>query len=215
MRKRAFLAAILLALGFLLPCASTAEADTPVLRVGYTDVPGYISKGKDGYFRGFLYDYLEAIAVYGGYRFEYVEAQPTQCVEKLRLGEIDLIAALPDTYDAQPDLVTAKHSITYSPIGVTIRPDKTLAAGQKLRIGYTSFICSEQDIRSALLSHGLHENQDFVLVPAERFFQIITMYKNGEIDAFIDAAVYHGTESPMNAYLFTKPFSIATREDRA
>ena len=196
MRKRAFLAAILLALGFLLPCASTAEADTPVLRVGYTDVPGYISKGEDGYFRGFLYDYMEAIAIYGGYRFEYVEAQPTQCVEKLRRGEIDLIAALPDEGKSMPDIATMQHAITYSPIGITSRPETTLAPGQGLRIGYTSFICSEQDILSALHSYAMQEGSDFVLVPAERFSQIITMFKNGEIDAFVDAAVYHGTEKP-------------------
>lgn len=213
MRKPAIFIAILLALGLLLPCASAADHAPPLLRVGYTNVPGYISKGEDGYFRGFLYDYLEAIAIYGGYRFEYIEAQPTQCVEKLRRGELDLIAALPDEENTFPDLATMQHAITYSPIGVTSRPEKTLAPGQGLRIGYTSFICSEQDILSALQSYGLHEGDDFVLVPAERFFNIITMFKNGEIDAFVDAAVYHGTEAPMDAYLFTKRFSIATRAD--
>ena len=213
MRKPAFFIVILLVLHLILPCASAADRDLPLLRVGYTDVPGYISKGEDGYFRGFLYDYLEAIAIYGGYRFEYVEAQPTQCVEKLQLGEIDLMAALPDEGNAFPDLATTQHAITYSPIGVTSRPEKTLAPGQGLRIGYTSFICSEQDIISSLQSYGMQEGSDFVLVPAERFFQIITMFKNGEIDAFVDAAVYHSTEAPMDAYLFTKRFSIATRDD--
>ncbi len=213
MRRPAILIAILLALGLLFPCASAADRDLPLLRVGYTDVPGYISKGEDGYFRGFLYDYLEAIAIYGGYRFEYVEAQPTQCVEKLRRGEIDLIAALPDEGNVMPGLATMQHAITYSPIGVTSRPEKTLAPGQGLRIGYTSFICSEQDILSSLHSYGMQEGNDFVLVPAERFFNIISMFKNREIDAFVDAAVYHGTEAPMDAYLFTKRFSIATRAD--
>lgn len=213
MRKPAILIAILLALGLLCSCASAANRDLPLLRVGYTDVPGYISKGEDGYFRGFLYDYMEAIAIYGGYRFEYVEAQPTQCVEKLRRGEIDLIAALPDEGKSMPDIATMEHAITYSPIGITSRPETTLAPGQGLRIGYTSFICSEQDILSALHSYSMKEGSDFVLVPAERFSQIITMFKNGEIDAFVDAAVYHGTEAPMSAYLFTKRFSIATRAD--
>ncbi len=213
MRKPAIFIAILFVLGLLFPCASAADRDLPLLRVGYTDVPGYISKGEDGYFRGFLYDYLEAIAIYGGYRFEYIEAQPTQCVEKLRRGELDLIAALPDEENTFPDLATMQHAITYSPIGVTSRPEKTLAPGQGLRIGYTSFICSEQDILSSLHSYGMQEGNDFVLVPAERFFNIISMFKNREIDAFVDAAVYHGTEAPMDAYLFTKRFSIATRAD--
>ena len=214
MRKRAFLAAILLALGFLLPCASTAEADTPVLRVGYTDVPGYISKGEDGYFRGFLYDYLEAISIYVGCRFEYVEAQPTACIDKLRSGEIDLIAALPDENNLPPGISSTRHALMQCPVGVTLRPGKTFAPGQALRIGYTTFVSTEQDIRSALQAYGLREGADFMLVPAERFFSIISMFQNGEIDAFIDAAVYHSSEPPMGVYLFTKSFSIAMRADR-
>ena len=134
-------------------------------------------------------------------------------MEKLRRGEIDLIAALPDTDKPMPDLLTMQHAITYSPVGITVQPGKDLVPGQRLRIGYTSFICSEQDILSSLRSYGLHEGEDFVLVPAERFFNIISMYKNGEIDAFIDAAVYHSMDAPMRAYLFTKRFSITTRAD--
>ncbi len=206
---------LFLFLGFIcsFSLVSADGQELPVLRIGYTDVPEYISKGEDGYFRGFLYDYLESIAIYGGYHFEYVEAQPTQCLEKLRRGDIDLVAALPDTGNAMPDLALTQHAITYSPIGVTIRPEKTLAPGQGLRIGYTTFICSEHELLSALYSYGMQEGKDFVLVPAERFYNIIAMYKNGEIDAFVDAAVYHSTEAPMGAYLFTKRFSIATRMD--
>ena len=48
MRKPAIFIAILFALGLLFPCASAADRDLPVLRVGYTDVPGYISNGEDG-----------------------------------------------------------------------------------------------------------------------------------------------------------------------
>ncbi|MBP5200320.1 MAG: EAL domain-containing protein [Schwartzia sp.] len=194
--------------------AAAADSNLPVLRVGYTDVPGYISKGEDGYFRGFLYDYLEAIAIYSGYRFEYVNAQPTTCVEKLLRGEIDLIAALPDSGNLPSELSAMRHAITYSPVGVTIRSGKTLAPSQGLRIGFTSFICSEQDIRSALKAYGLQEDEDFVLVPAEKFFTVISMYKSGEIDAFIDAAAYHSMGDPLRAYLFTKRFSITTRTDQ-
>lgn len=214
MRKPAILIAILLALGLLLPCASAANRDLPLLRVGYTDVPGYISKGEDGYFRGFIYDYLEAISIYAGYRFEYVEAQPTACIEKLRSGEIDLIAALPDENNLPPGISSTRHAMMQCPVGVTLRPGKTLEAGQALRIGYTTFISTEQDIRSALQAYGLREGADFTLVPAERFFSIISMFQNGEIDAFVDAAVYHSSAPPMGAYLFTKSFSVAMRADR-
>ncbi len=215
MRKTALFAVLFLALGLCFPFVRTsaADRDLPLLRVGYSDVPGYISKGADGYFSGFIYDYLETISLYAGYRFQYIEAQPTACMEKLLRGEIDIVAALPDGNNLSPELSFTNQAITYSPVGITVRQGKSLAPGQKLRIGYTSFICSGQDILSALNSYDLHEGEDFVLVPAEKFFHIISMYKNGEIDAFVDAVIYHKMDEPMRAYLFTKRFSIATRAD--
>ena len=213
MRKGAILTAICCALGFLFLCAPTAKADAPVLRVGYTDVPGYISKGKDGYFRGFIYDYLEAIAVYSGYHLEFIESVPTECVGKMMRGELDLIAALPDAQSPVPGLSTVRHAITYSPVGVVVRQGHSLGPGRGTRIGYASFIYSGEDIRKALTSYGLKEGSDYTLVASERPLDLIRNYQNGNLDAYIDAVVFHTTDEPMVARLFTSRFSIAVRAD--
>ena len=215
-RKNTFLAAILLAIGFLVPCVSAAKADAPVLRVGYTDVPGYISKGEDGYFRGFLYDYLESVAIYGGYRFEYVEALPSDCLEQLFRGDLDLIAALPEVEHPDSDLVFSRHAITYSPVGVVAHKEKSLAPGEKLRIGFFSRIDSEAVLRSALQSYGLKEGNDYILFPFDEPLDMISQYKNGTLDAYVNASVtHHGAEDPIIACLFTRRFSIVTRKDHA
>ncbi len=190
-----------------------AAGSKPVLRVGYTDSPGYITKGEDGYFGGFIFDYLEAIAIYGGYEFEYIDTPPTDLIEKLMSGEIDLIAALPEMVPPLPGIITTHHAVTFSQIGITAHPGKTLTPGQKLRIGYPSFIYPTEDIRNALNIYGLKEGSDFILVPANRLQDVITDYQNEKLDAYVDSTVYHGTGKPMVAFFFTKPFYIATRED--
>ncbi|MBR1885598.1 MAG: EAL domain-containing protein [Schwartzia sp.] len=213
MRKGTILAAICFTLGFLFSCAPVAKADAPVIRVGYTDVPGYISKGEDGYFRGFIYDYLEAIAIYSGYHMEFVEALPTECVGKMMRGELDMIAALPDAQTPVPGLATVRHAITYSPVGVVVRQGHSLGPGKGTRIGYASFIYSGADIRKALTSYGLREGSDYTLVASERPLDLISNYQSGNLDAYIDAVVYHKTDDPMVARLFTNRFCIAVRAD--
>ena len=215
MRKNTAFAALIFFLWLLLPASVLANADAPVLRVGYTDVPGYISKGEDGYFRGFIYDYLEAIAVYSDYRLEYVEALPNACLEKLQHGDLDLIAALPEIEHPDGNLIFSHHAITYSPVGIIAHNGKSLAPGEKLRIGFFSHIYAETDIRAALQSYGLKEGSDYILVSFSDMFDMIAQYKNGTLDAYVNASVTHGAEDPIIARLFTRRFSIATRKDHA
>lgn len=214
MQKKQFLFSIVIFLGlfFSLAASATSVSDIgrsrPILRVGYSDVPGYISKGEDGYFRGFIYDYLESIAVYSGYQFEYIEARPLECVEKMIRGELDLTAALPDIENPMGDFVAVHHAITYSPVGVVARPEQTLDRGLRLRIGYIAFMYSEEEIGAALQSYGLQSGDDYVLLPFDDPLDMIARYKKRELDAYIDATIYHQSSDPMLARLFTQRFSI-------
>lgn len=216
MQKKGFLVSILFLLGLFfasVPTASAADHNLPLLRVGYSDVPGYISKGEDGYFRGFIYDYLEAIAVYAGCRFQYVEARPIECIEMMMRGDLDLTAALPDIENPGPNFTAVHHAVTYSPVGVVARHGQTLDHGQHLRIGYTAFIYSDAEIRDALQSYGLYEGDDYTFRPFDDPLAMIASYRNGELDAYIDATVYHQSEDAMIARLFPQRFSIVMRRD--
>ncbi|MBR5163681.1 MAG: transporter substrate-binding domain-containing protein, partial [Schwartzia sp.] len=214
MRKKRLLFSIVLFLGLFLSFAASAtsvsdiDRSRPILRVGYSDVPGYISKDEDGYFHGFIYDYLEGIAVYCGYQFEYVEARPMECIEKMLRGELDLAAALPDVKNPGFGLMAAQHAITYSPVGLIAHPGQTLDRGLQLRIGYISFIYSEQKISDALQSYGLTEGDDYVLFPFDDPLTMIENYRKRALDAYIDATLYHQSGDPMLARLFTQRFSI-------
>ncbi len=220
MRKYFFLPLLVLLIGLFPFCVvfatsvSDMDQSRPVIRVGYSDVPGYITRGEDGYFRGFIYDYLEAISVYSGYRFEYVEARPTECIEKMLRGELDITAALPNIKNPGPELVASHHAITYSPVGVIARHGQALERGLGLRIGYTAFIYSEEEIHTALQSYGLHEGDDYSLFPFDNPVGMIETYEKKSLDAYIDAAIYHQTDDPMIARLFPQRFSIVMPRNR-
>lgn len=91
--------AFIMALVFCLSCnIMQAEAQTTqnlkTVRVGYLIFDGY-QKGRDGELKsGYGYEYLQKVAYYAGWRYEYVYGDFAELLEKLEKGEIDLMGDL-------------------------------------------------------------------------------------------------------------------------
>ena len=63
-----------------------------IVRVGWFESEGYFEKDKNGHLVGFGVDYLNAIAAYTGWDYEYVKSTREGCLEMLQTGEIDLMS---------------------------------------------------------------------------------------------------------------------------
>ena len=80
-RLRAFYraATLLLSLSFILGCgvqkadAEETEAEKTVLRVAFVQTPGLMQTAADGSRRGVVVDYLNEIAKYTGWEYEYID----------------------------------------------------------------------------------------------------------------------------------------------
>ena len=69
----------------------SVQADEKVIRVGYDENSTFIQE-SDGSYYGYGVEYLEKIAEYTGWKYEYVNNGSWHgCLEMLRNGEIDLI----------------------------------------------------------------------------------------------------------------------------
>ncbi len=209
MKRFPFAAIFLLILLLCVPTASGQER--PTLRVGYMDVPNYISRGEDGYFRGFIYDYLQSVANYAGYRLEFVEGLPTESIHRLFSGEVDLVSALPDIGLDHPLLSLSRHAVINAPIGLILHPDKALGAGSPLRLGFVPHIYPAEKIVSALQHYGYIQGQDYELVPHEYPTPMVTVFRQHGLDGYVDGVVFHRGSEPMAAHLFNGRFAFAMR----
>lgn len=98
--KKLFLQAVFLC-AFLLafPSLCRAEEDR-VIRVGYPLQEGFSERTEEGGYRGYTYDYLQEIAQYTNWEYEYVtpegnlDQQLVSLLDMLEQGEIDLLGAL-------------------------------------------------------------------------------------------------------------------------
>ena len=96
---------LLLLLSAVLPVKATAEtASAKVVRVGsFEDTFNYVN--EKGARKGYGYELLETLSGYTGWQFEYVTCDWSDCFEKLKNGEIDIIGGISYTEDRTQEML--------------------------------------------------------------------------------------------------------------
>ena len=104
---------LLLLLSAVLPVKAAAEtASAKVVRVGsFEDTFNYVN--EKGARKGYGYELLETLSGYTGWQFEYVTCDWSDCFEKLKNGEIDIIGGISYTEDRTQEML-----LSDEPMGV-------------------------------------------------------------------------------------------------
>lgn len=96
---------LLLLLPALFPVKAAAETvPAKVVRVGsFEDTFNYVN--EKGIRKGYGYELLETLSGYTGWQFEYVTCDWSDCFEKLKNGEIDIIGGISYTPDRAEEML--------------------------------------------------------------------------------------------------------------
>ena len=96
---------LLLLLSAVLPVKAAAEtASAKVVRVGsFEETFNYVN--EKGARKGYGYELLETLSGYTGWQFEYVTCDWSDCFEKLKNGEIDIIGGISYTEDRTQEML--------------------------------------------------------------------------------------------------------------
>jgi len=99
------LLSLLLLLSVVLPVKAAAEtAPVKVVRVGsFEDTFNYVN--EKGARKGYGYELLETLSGYTGWQFEYVTCDWSDCFEKLKNGEIDIMGDISYTEDRAEEML--------------------------------------------------------------------------------------------------------------
>ena len=99
------LLSLLLLLSVVLPVKAAAEtAPAKVVRVGsFEDTFNYCN--EKGARKGYGYELLETLSGYTGWQFEYVTCDWSDCFEKLKNGEIDIMGDISYTEDRAEEML--------------------------------------------------------------------------------------------------------------
>ena len=96
---------LLLLLSVVLPVKAAAEtAPVKVVRVGsFEDTFNYVN--EKGARKGYGYELLQTLSGYTGWQFEYVTCDWSNCFEKLKNGEIDIMGGISYTEDRAEEML--------------------------------------------------------------------------------------------------------------
>lgn len=96
---------LLLLLSAVLPVKAAAEtAPVKVVRVGsFEDTFNYVN--ERGARKGYGYELLQTLSGYTGWQFEYVTCDWSDCFEKLKNGEIDIMGGISYTEDRAEEML--------------------------------------------------------------------------------------------------------------
>ena len=91
--------ALILAMASCVICLPSVHAigNKKVIRVGYPIQPGFTEIDRNGNYSGYTYDYLQELAQYAGWEYEFVRISGdindaiSKTMEMLENGELDLM----------------------------------------------------------------------------------------------------------------------------
>lgn len=175
--------------------SSSADSNQRVVRVGYMDIPGMISRNVDGTYEGYTYDYLQRIAQFTGWTYEFVKAEGEtsneQAIDLMNMfedGRIDLEGgmtyspALNDTYEYPRNSYGTAHTSLFVPnenAGITAT---SLFTKGPLRIAILS---SAKQRREELDYFCEKNNLAYTTVECTSNDELAQRTESGEADAFL------------------------------
>ena len=101
------------------------ETKGQTVRIGYMGYDGFIEKNEDGSYTGYGAEYLEEIATYTNWEYEYVYGTLEELLEGLRSGEIDFVMQLQKTPEREAEFLYSESIIGVETNVLYVSSDET------------------------------------------------------------------------------------------
>lgn len=187
------------------------------IRVGYTNIKGFIEKNDDTY-TGYLYDYLREISIYTGWEYEFIEMDIGAALEALQNGDIDLMGSMILNEHTIKTFDFATYDMGYTYNNLVISEDNNAYDPSKyitldgIKVGYVETAqATVNNFRDFCEENGI---KDVELIPfdsVEGEKGLVDKLNNGEIDAIIGGDLtLNDTYGKVIAKFGATPYYFAT-----
>ena len=201
-----------LLLSVLLQGAAHA-ADGRTVTVACIDYDSFVERAADGTYAGFGADYLDRIAEYTGWEYEFVDMDWPTAFEAVKAGTVDFYLAARQTVERQPELDFSLYPIFGEEMNLYTLPDSEIyyddyGAFDGLRVGMLEASGEIDSFRAYAEAH------DFSCVveeyPTNR--DAAAALRSGAVDAIALVSYAVGDEFKLVASLDESPAYLMSRE---
>ncbi len=213
------LSALLLAT-FCLPAQAAAAEEEPaeILRVGFFAFSGYHTIEEDGRRSGYGYEFLQRLAIHGGWSYEYIgyDSSYAGALDMLRSGEVDIVTSVSKTPQREEEFLFSDQSIGVNATIFTVKSgNQDIVEGD-----YATY-----DGITVGMLEGNSKNANFERFAAEHAFTYEPVYfadqdeltaalQSGEVDAAVTGSLRLLENEWLLESFDASPFYICTRKDR-
>lgn len=206
--------ALFLAILLLAPLGALAQpAPTPKrVRVGYFAFNSFHNTDDQGQRSGYGYEYLQEIAKYTDWEYEYVSGTWDQCLEMLEKGEIDLLGSAQKTADREQlfDYPKLESGVSYAILCINSANQELAYEDFEAFDGITVGLL-EGNSRNANLDQYCQENGFSVrkvICPDEA--ALVEALHQGQVDAILTSNLRKGEQERIVARFAPSPFFFIT-----
>ncbi|MBR6012850.1 MAG: EAL domain-containing protein [Selenomonadaceae bacterium] len=191
----------------LFSICNNVSAETK-LRVGYIPSFGFLEEDRAGHIRGYGYEYMEFLARYGGWKFEYVPgATWNELGEKLQAGTIDILPAMPGDYRSLKNVIRTEHVVGRYVMELVTHNGEI---NSHMRIG----TISTNPPMPSLPVVAKNEGFTYELVIFNSFYDMEESFERRELDGYIGPMLEPNKEKNVAAIFDRQSYRILVRPDR-
>lgn len=189
-----FLVILIFSMSFMHPQiteAKTTSSPLKKVRVGYLTYQGYQEGEGNAPKSGYGYEYLQQIAYYAGWEYEYVNGSFNELLEMLKNGDIDIMGNLSYTEERAQDINYAKEEQGREYYYLFVREDRTdiiatdLSTLQNMRVGINKGSIQVDLFQQWCTENGVNCQVELYENSEQRYADM----NNGKLDAIVSTTV--------------------------
>ena len=171
--------------------AKTQNSTLKKIRVGYLTYQGYQEGEGNQPKSGYGYEYLQQIAYYAGWEYEYVNGSFNELLEKLKSGDIDIMGNISYTDERAQDISYAKEEQGREYYYLFVREDRTdisatdLSTLQNARVGINKGSVQVGLFQDWCTKNNIHCQIDLYENSEKRYEDM----NSGKLDAIVSTTV--------------------------
>ncbi len=223
MKKLRLLCSMLAVLLLTSSCLAAQAADSTgeepeVLRVGFFAFSGYHTIEEDGRRSGYGYEFLQRLAIHGGWSYEYLgyDDSYANALDMLRNGEVDIVTSVSKTPEREEEFLFSDQDIGVNSTIFTVKAgNQDIVEGDYSTYDGAKVGMLESNSKNANFER-FAKDHDFTFEPvyyAEQA-ELTDALQAGEVDAAVTGSLRLLENEWLLESFDASPFYICTRKDR-
>ncbi len=191
-----------------------AAEEGKTIRIAYFGNDGFIEENEDGSFSGYGVDYLNEIAKYTGWNYEFVHGTLESHMENLRNGTVDFILQMQKTPEKQEEFLFSEYLLGVEGNLIYARSDDAryyyndFESFAGMRIGCVKG--SYQEIQ--FIERADRRKSEYVLYEFASAEECIQALDSGEVDSIVAGAMTLGRNYKIISRYGEAAFYAVTRQ---